>query len=385
MDYQEISENIDSFLPELKAYVNDMEENCTLPGAVVEMLKNAGCFRMCMPRSWGGPELTSLEQISIIEKLSSVSAAVGWCVMIGCDSGIYSGYIEDYAARALYKNLDTVQAGWIYPGGKAVTTEDGYLVTGRWTFGSGIKHADVISAGCIVFEGGKPKIGDNGKPEWIVVLGTQEDFEIDDNWDTTGLRGTGSHDYHTQNRFFKREHAFSFLKPGYRDGVIWKRNDTFLRKMAGIPLGVCRNSLDFVHEYIKEKKDFNTQTPLRDVASVQRKLGECELKYGACRSYLYDALGRQWAMLEKDQKLTREVRADVWLSRVNVFRSTREIILDLYDLVGGSAIRKGKTPLDNALRDSITWCQHVVGKESGLEAAGKLLLNNEIMDGFPMI
>lgn len=385
MDHKEILGNVDKLLPGIKSYINEIEEKRTLPPSLVQKLKSAGCFRMCAPKSWGGPEMTTLQQLEVIEKLSSVSSAVGWCVMVGCDSGIYSGYIEEEGARQLYNNLDIIQAGWVYPGGKAVLIGDSYKVTGRWTFGSGIKHADVISAGCTVFEDGEPKLGVDGKPEWIVILGRQEDFTIEENWDTTGLRGTGSHDYHTKDRLFSRKHTFSFLEKARRPGVIWKRNDTFLRKMAGIPLGVCRNVLDYVQEYVAGRRDFNTQVPLRSLPHVQMKIGECELKYGACRSYLHDSLARQWESLEADRVLSNRLRADVWLSRVNVFQTTREIIMDLYDLIGGGAIRRGKTPLEQAFRDAGTWCQHMVGKESGIEAAGNLLLNNEVSNGFPMI
>src|SRR5216684_1105767 len=37
-------------------------------------------FRLAMPKEWGGPELSTIEQIVIIEELSKANAAVGWCV-----------------------------------------------------------------------------------------------------------------------------------------------------------------------------------------------------------------------------------------------------------------------------------------------------------------
>lgn len=384
MTKDEILANVKALLPDLLA-ARDLEDGNTLPAWVVERLKAAGCFRMCMPRSWGGPELTTLEQLEIIEALAGASASVAWCVMIGADSGIYSGYLEDGVARELYGSLDAVQAGWVYPGGRAIETEGGYKVTGRWIFGSGIKHANVIGAGCLVYENGAPRLDEAGRPEWIVVLGKQADFEIEDNWNTTGLNGTGSHNYHTKSRFFPREHTFSFRRPARREGLLWRQNDTFLRKMAAVPLGACRAALDYAHEYLRERQDFNTRTPVRDSLVVQRKLAECEMKHGASRAYLYGTLERQWRCLEQGETPDRKLRADVWLSRLNAFRTSREVILELYDLVGGPAIRRGETPIERAMRDSLTWCQHLVGKETGLEAVGNLLLNDAVADGFPML
>ncbi len=385
MNYEEIINNVEAILPELKRLSSEAEQSCRLPSEMVSLLKKAGCFRMCMPKTWGGPELTSLQQIQVIEKLSSVSSEAGWCVMIGSDSGIYSGYLDKDVAETLYPSLDMVQAGWVYPGGKAIDMGNSYRVTGQWTFGSGIQHADRIVAGCVVFKDGKPSVLEDGRKEWIVVIGKQEDFSIVDNWDTTGLRGTGSHDYMTRNRIFPKEHSFSFLNDAVRDGVLWSRNDAFLRKMSGIPLGVCRSALDFSYQYLEEKRDFNTQELFRSSAKVQETMGRCELKYSSAKAYMNQALEKQWDMLSKGQSLDNKIRADVWLSRVNVFRTCREVIVELYDMIGGSAIRVGKTPLDKALRDSNTWCQHVVGKESGIEASGNLLLNDKVSLGFPML
>ena len=385
MNYELIKDNVNEILPRLKVLTENVEESCTLPSEVVEILREAGCFRMNMPKKWGGPELTSMEQLTIIETVSAVSSEAGWCLMIGSDSGIYSGYLDDNAAKELYPSLDMVQAGWIYPGGKAIDMGDSYQVTGQWTFGSGIKHADRIAAGCIVFKDGEPKMRKNGDIEWIVVIGTQDDFTVVDNWNTTGLRGTGSHDYQTRNTMFEKRYCFSFLDDAKRDGVLWRRNDTFLRKMPGIPLGVCRGALDFVQEYLQLRRDFNTQVLIRESESAMTCVARCEMRFGAARAYLMHSVSELWQKLEAGETPSEKLRADICLSRVNVFRETRGIITDLYDLVGGPAIRKGKTPLDKAVRDAQTWCQHVVGKESSITASGNLLLNHKQSKGFPML
>jgi len=63
-------------------------------------------MRMNMPKIWGGPEMTSMEQVEVIEALARADASVAWCSFIWCDSGIYSGYLDDAVARAMYPRLD---------------------------------------------------------------------------------------------------------------------------------------------------------------------------------------------------------------------------------------------------------------------------------------
>ena len=58
----------------------------------------------------------------------------------------------------------------------------GVVVSGRWAFCSGITHADVLFAGCVLED----------SPA-VVALPTEQ-LQILDTWHTLGLRGTGSHD-----------------------------------------------------------------------------------------------------------------------------------------------------------------------------------------------
>ena len=64
----------------------EIEEARRLPGEVVTRLRDAGMFRLMMPKEWGGPEMRPAEQVEVIEELAKANASAAWCVMIGCDS-----------------------------------------------------------------------------------------------------------------------------------------------------------------------------------------------------------------------------------------------------------------------------------------------------------
>ena len=69
--------------------------------------------------------------------------------------------------------------------GTAVSTDGGYLLSGSWSFASGIKHSTHIHTLAIIEETGEPR---------IFVLPVEKATLID-NWDVLGLRATGSIDY----------------------------------------------------------------------------------------------------------------------------------------------------------------------------------------------
>ncbi len=73
------------------------------------------------------------------------------------------------------------------------------MVSGRWAFCSGITHADVLFAGCML----------DDKPA-VVALPTEQ-LQILDTWHTLGLRGTGSHDTVAEEVFVPDERVLSIF------------------------------------------------------------------------------------------------------------------------------------------------------------------------------
>lgn len=348
-----------------------------LPADIVEQVRAAGIMRMNMPKIWGGPEMTSLEQVEVIEALATADASIAWCSFIWCDSGLYSGYLDDAVAREMYPRLDMATSGWVYPVAQAHREPGGYRVSGQWMFGSGSNHCDWLVAGCIVVEDGVPKIDAQGRPVWRVLMAPRDAYEILDTWYTTGLCGTGSNDYRCQDLFVPEEHSFSFFEPAQREGPLWAQPDALLRKMAGVPLGVAADAVATARRLLADKADRVTGVPYRDAPRVQAAVAEAQSLLGAARSYVFSSLEAQWRKLESGEPLTVEERADAWLSRTNAFQAARRIVGILYDTIGGSAIYARKSPFDRHLRDMQTACQHLVGQTRGWEAVGHLLLGGD--------
>lgn len=345
-----------------------------LPTDIVEQIREAGIMRMTMPKIWGGPEMTSMEQVEVIEELARADASIAWCSFIWCDSGIYSGYLDDAVAREMYPRLDMATSGWVYPVAAANRVDGGYSVSGRWMFGSGSNHCDWLVAGCYEMDGNEPVLAENGLPRWLILMAPRDAYEILDTWYTTGLRGTGSNDYECRDLFVPAERSFCLLDPPKREGTIWARPDAFLRKMCGVPLGVAADAIDTARDLLSDKADRITGVLYRDTPRVQSAVAEAQTLLGAARSYVFSSLESQWAKIERGEPLTVEDRSDAWLSRTNAFQAGRKVVSLLYDTIGGSAIYSKKSPFDRHLRDMQTACQHLVGQTKGWEGVGGMLL-----------
>lgn len=373
---EEILANARALVPTLRERSADIEAARRLPKEVVQLLRDAGVFRMNMPKIWGGPEMTPMQQNEVIAELTRGNGSVGWCVMIGADSGIMSAYLDDDVAREMYPRLDMVQAGWYQPVGRMQKTRGGYIVNGKWAFASGCTHCDWLSAGCLLLdENGQTTPSSFGFPEWKVVMAKPEEYELIDTWHTTGLQGSGSLDYVAKDLFIPEERTFSFFDKPKREGILYSAPDTYLRKMPGIPLGIARDAIDTVTKMMSEKLEVPTMRPYCEMPRVQSAIAQAEGLYGGARAYLFDSLETQWERLEQREPLTKKERADMWLARINMFQSARQIVELLFDTVGGSAIYSKKSSLDRHLRDVITISQHIVGQKKSWETVGAMLLH----------
>lgn len=372
---EEIRSRAKAAVPVLRARSEEIERTRRLPDDVVELLRSTGVFRMGVARERGGPELTSVEQTEIIEILSTGDTAAGWCAMIGMDTPLYSAFLTPAAVERMFPSPDMITAGLIFPAGRAERVPGGYRLTGRWQFGSGITHADWVSAGSFVTSEGELELGPTGNPVWRLMLVPRSEVRLIDTWHTTGLRGSGSQDYEITGVFVPEDQSFDFGTPLSRSGPL-ATADAFVRNMPGVPLGVARAALDYVREHALGRVNRMTGERWVDNYRVQITLAEAEMEFVVARHGVYGSLAAQWELLSAGKTLddlSADERVSTLLPRVNSFRAARRIVGKLYDLLATTSIYE-PSPMDRWLRDTNTMCQHIVAQDQVVQSAGAYLL-----------
>jgi len=372
----EILERVRKLAPQVAARADETAKLRRLPADLVGGLKDAGTFRMPMPAAWGGPEMSPRAQNEVVEILSAADPSAGWCAMIGSDAGFYAAFLEEGAARALYPDLDMVTAGMLQPAGRAVRVPGGYRVSGRWAFGSGCTHADVIVGGCVVFEGDQPVLREDGLPLWRVMMAPASSWQVLDTWYTTGLAGSGSHDYTTSDLFVPEERSFSLFDPVRRSEPLYAFPGMFFVNMHGVALGIARRAIDVVQRLAGEKTLIPELVLMKNVPRVRSALARAEGILGAARAYTYETMDRVWEALHATGSLSRELRLHIALSRVNAFQMARDVAQLMMDTAGSSAIY-ASSPLDRLLRDAITVRTHIAVQDRLMEQIAALAVGED--------
>jgi alkylation response protein AidB-like acyl-CoA dehydrogenase len=336
-----------------------------------------------MPRAWGGPELDPLMQFRVIESLAMADGSVGWCAMIGCDSGYVSAFLDQDVARAMYQDMLVATGAAATTTGKATRVPGGYRVDGRFPFVSGCHHCEWVWLGCVVIEDSTPRADANGVPETRQCFVKVSQCEILDTWYTTGLRGTGSNDIAVRDVFVPDEHTFSFQDPALvkRPGPLHAFPFLFIAKGPAAGLGIARHAIDALIESAATKPArrytlgdrLEAPKMLRDDVFVQEAVWRADTLITSARAYLFDIMGDLWATLVAGNQLSETQLARFTTANAHVVGVCVEVVQIVYKAAGGAAVYE-KGPFDRCLRDILTMNQHVAGSLRTYEMAGRILL-----------
>jgi len=124
--------------PTLRRYKEEIEREQRLPPALVEEMREAGFYRLLIPRAYGGLESDPLTFLRVGELLAEGCGSVGWNIANNSIGQLVVLGLPLEGTDEIYGKGPVNLAGTaVQGGGKAVEVEGGYRVSGRWQFGSG--------------------------------------------------------------------------------------------------------------------------------------------------------------------------------------------------------------------------------------------------------
>jgi alkylation response protein AidB-like acyl-CoA dehydrogenase len=367
-----------SIAPLVRACRDEGERERRLPAQVLAAMHEARLFRMYIPKALGGLEIDPITSMIVVEEIARADAAAAWNLMLGATYGLWAAFLPDDAAREIYGAPDAVVAGALRPTGRARPVDGGFVVDGRWSFASGIRHAAWWNAGCLVGRDGAAGDADTPPPApeaWLVFF-PAPDGELIDNWDVGGLRGTGSHDYAVCGLFVPRARAIPFDAAPRARGPLYRlpRQALLDNMMAALPLGIARTAIDTLVEIAAGgKRPAGAGAPLAERATVQADVARAEALYLSGRALLYDSVAQSWEAAQDGRELSVREIAVLRLARTHAVQAAMQAVDLMYTDAGGAAIYT-RNPLERCFRDIHTVTQHVSMNPANYEVSGRVLL-----------
>ena len=351
------------------------EREGQLTQKTIAAAQRAALFKLMVPKSAGGVGANSVEVLRVLEEVSSADASTGWVLMAcGLATSMAAGYLTESASRRLFQSsVFPIMAGQGAPNGKAVVTRDGFRLTGKWNYGSGIRHADHVLAGAFIYEGDKPRRDQHGNPEVQLFYVPKSQVTLLGNWDVIGLKATSSIDYSIEDVFVEEGFGFSpWADRAFSGEPIYGLTVVGMASLGhtAFALGVGRRVLDEVAELSDKKTGPNSR--LGDSEGFQEDFAYAEAQYASVRTLAYQTWCDTERVLESGQALTRRQITLVRLALNIATSAVHDICLFAYKAGGGISLRA--SPIQRYYRDMCAGMQHMHVSRTVLRDCGREML-----------
>jgi indole-3-acetate monooxygenase len=373
-----------ALVPTIEAAAGRIEAERRIVPEVVAALHEAGLFHMLLPASLGGGAADIVAFNQVIETIATADASTAWCLAQQVASTQAAGFLDAKVAREVFGPPDGAVAWGPPSGAKAVVTDGGYIVNGKWRFASGSGHCPWIGGHCAVFEAdGKPRLDGHGRSVLRTMLFRKEQATFHDIWHVIGLRGTGSNGYEVRDLFVPEAYSY------WRDNPPDRRGDAPLSNIplltlygmgfSGVALGIARASLDAFMKLAITKKPSATHgapIPLREHPAVQARVAEATGQLQSARAYLIDLLRVFWDAATAHRPVALEQRAQLRVAITGAIEQSCRVVDFAYRAAGADAIFQG-SPFERRFRDMHTVTAQGQAHLSNFEGAGQALFGIE--------
>ena len=348
---------------------------------VWDALRESGIFYHFVPRKYGGKEFDIDTFIDAVLPLSAGCASTGWVTSFCMEHNWMMAQFPEQAQDEIFSEFPYIIApGVISPGGSVEKVDGGYILNGRWKWGTGVMHADWILASGLL---------DNGTdvPDAIFCVLPVEQCQVIDTWYVDGMIATGSNDIAVENVFIPDHRT---LPVGdMRQGNAWgaKLYDSplfgmpmlpFLALTAAIPaVGAAQAAVEYYRDRAKERVVYGTTGAQQESQVAQIKLGHAANDVEMAEALLRHAGREIYELGKTPDQTTMEDRIRLRLIVAKVVDMCRQTITNLCT-ASGASVHMLDNPLQRHLRDVNVMCGHVVFQLDGAaEMHGRLQLGLE--------
>ena len=375
-------ETIEAIGPGLAERSIEIEACRRLPDDIVQELRHLGIAGLPAPKVYGGAECSAQDMMRVIEELSYFDSSVGWCAMIYLTSGSMAGlFPPDWAKEIYATGTMPLIGGAIAPSGRGRPVEGGVEVNGQWAWGSGTYHCDWICGGALVDDGGG---SDSLKMESVrLMVFEREQVKLYDNWNPSGLRGTGSVDFEVTDAFVPegRWIALGAITPTI-DAPLYRFPFFGLLAscISAVSLGIARRAIDEFVVLTRGKVALGHKETVGNDAVANSALARSEADLAASRAYMYDEVSRTWGKVAAGDDASLEDRRKIRLAAAYGAERSAAAIDSLYTAGGGSSVH-WDNPLQRCFRDVHVVTQHAMASPANFALAGGFKLDDSDATG----
>lgn len=356
-EVQAVLDGVNDLLPTFRDRADEGERLRVVPEASIKELEETGFFRLLQPKRYGGLEADPIDFYTAVRDIASADGSTGWVASVVGVHPWQVALFADEAQQAVWGDDANVRLSSSYaPTGKAVVTDGGFKLSGKWSFSSGCDHCSWVLLGGLVFN-------EEGQVvDFRTFMVPREKYQIVDVWNVVGLRGTGSNDIVVEETFIPEAFTLSMGETGQCKGPGQAVNDSDLYKLpfhsiftstiATPIIGMARGAYA---EHVEMQQKRVRAAYLGEKASLDPfaavRIARSSSEIDAAWALLMNNIREEQEHVARGETIPLELRLRVRRDQVLGTARAIEAIDTLFEASGGRALAEG-TYLQRAWRDA---------------------------------
>ncbi|HWW65812.1 MAG TPA: acyl-CoA dehydrogenase family protein [Sphingomonadaceae bacterium] len=377
-----LTSRVAALLPRIAELAPETERNRRVSDEIIEALRQAGMWRVYVPREYGGTEESILEVVRAIRMVATVCASTAWVIGVLCAhpfiTSLYSRKVQD---EFWASGPDTLASTSGLPITRARIVDGGLRITGRFPFSSGSVNASWAMVGVSAPDLSQKNSERFRTPYFCLVPRT--DYDIEDNWHVMGLAGTASRDLVFDDVFvpsYRIEMSAAMTNrytkgEGLHQGPLWNAGygATIGTALTPVFLGLADAILAAVTRRVQGRTVPGTRIPTNSVPNSMR-LSESTLELRACTLLWEDYIKRIEDRAAAGILPDEDFIANAGATNVYVQELATRTIDRLFAVAGGSSIRLDN-PIQRMWRDAHAGRSHIANEyDPSAQAFGRHIL-----------
>jgi alkylation response protein AidB-like acyl-CoA dehydrogenase len=337
----------------------EAEKNATISENVINLIKETQISRIMLPKNYGGPQVDLKTFAKIVRTVSYHNISAGWLTYLYPLHNILPAYLPE-KGRDEIVNQGGLICDVFAAIGKAEKDGDGYRISGKWNFASGCLYSDWFGLGLEI------QFPDSDKPEFCMPILKGSEVQIVKNWDTFGLRGSGSNQvvadnvYVPMERILRLSAADTTGRPPEED---YDKDypfyyvpffPTFYLGFPNIALGGAERLIEEFKKATENRVRLMDGVRESESPRSQRVIAEIMTQFHAAES-LMDKYITLLENYERDGRKTS--RAEFFAIRTQIIKTCTDIAVRILLTLGGGALYKGGV-IEMMIRDILSVATH---------------------------
>jgi 3-hydroxy-9,10-secoandrosta-1,3,5(10)-triene-9,17-dione monooxygenase len=368
------------FVARLADRAQDAERLRRLPDATIDDLIASGFTELLVPARYGGRQADFPAILDPVRQIAHGCASSAWTIGFFALHNWMLALFDERAQEEAFATRPFLAPAPLAPTGRGVPAGGGVRLTGRWSWATGVMHANWIIVGALCGP-------DDGIYPALALL-PAADIHIEDIWHTDGMRATGSNDVVITDVFVPAHRLVrvSDIYTGTAPGAGRHDADTYRWPMvparallAAMPaLGSAERAADIYADRLSQRVLAYEGVMQKDKPIAQAHLAEARVRLRSLRGLLADAVGEIETLIAAGDPVPRPARGEARLAAAHIVHESRAVIGDLLEASGASA-HFLDNPLQRIKRDVDVICGHVVfDYDTSRELAAALTLGMKV-------